>query len=456
MHPARMIGNGFGDSEGPHCISMRREKCLRIIDPRGMHAAAAIGTAQIRRWTTVCKFAASLMAVTLLAVSGLQAQPQADDEWQTIFRQGTQAFSEGDLPTAAQSFRRVTQMQPQFAEGHFNLGLVLLRQGDTSAAGKEFRAALKLKPGLRGANLFLGITLYASNQFGPAKLAFQRELVGDPKDAAAMVWLGRTEIALNEPSNAADILDKAVALDPHNVDTLYFCGRAHMLASKEAYDKLYNADPNSWRVHEVLAQSYSDSDHYQQAITEYLAAIKLAPQEPELHEWLGDEYLATSNTTDAMEAYSAELAVAPANYRAMYSLGVVQVETNNAKDGVESLRKALAGDSSLVRAYYYLGWGEQKLGNYDAALKYLNKTVEVRPSEYLVQRAYYQLSVVYRALNRPAESRAALAQYSALKQKSDKHTNAQPSELMKEDNDALPDDTSQAPVPHSAHDSNPP
>ena len=157
-----------------------------------------------------------------------------------------------------------------------------------------------------------------------------------------------------------------------------------------------------------------------------------------------------------MEAYSAELAIAPANYRAMYSLGVVQVETNDTKDGVETLRKALAGDASLIRAYYYLGWGEQKLGNYEAALKYLNKTVELHPSDHLVQRAYYQLSVVYRALKRPTESRDALAHYTALKQKSDQKTNAQPSELTKEDSDVLPGDASQAPVTPSTHDSNPP
>src|SRR6185437_2583479 len=138
------------------------------------------------------------------------------------------------------------------------------------------------------------------------------------------------------------------------------------------------------------------------------------------------------------------------------SLGVVQVETNDTKDGVESLRKALAGDASLVRAYYYLGWGEQKLGNYDAAMKYLNKTVEAHPTDYLVQRAYYQLSVVYRALNRPADARAELAQYAALKRKSEQHTNAQPSVLTKENSNALPDALSQGPEAQSPNDSNPP
>ena len=184
--------------------------------------------------------------------------------------------------------------------------------------------------------------------------------------------------------------------------------------------------------------------------------IKPAPHEPQLHEWLGDEYLATSKTTEAMEAYSAELAIAPANYRAMYSLGFVQVETNDTKDGVESLRKALAGDASLIRAYYYLGWGEEKLGNYEAALKYLNKAVELHPSDYLVERAYYQLSIVYRALNRPTDSRDAPAHYAALKRKSDQSKNAQPSELTKEGSETLADETSQAPVPPSDRDSNPP
>jgi Flp pilus assembly protein TadD len=211
--------NHFGERESLHCLPRQIQVNPQIRELRGRSAALAeIHRARILRRENGCKFAVSLMAVVLLAMSGLQAHVQADDKWQTIFRQGTLAFSEGDLPTAAQSFRRVTQMEPQFAEEHFNLGLVLLREGDTPAAGREFRTALKLKPGLRGANLFLGITVYGSNQFASAKLASERELATDPKEAAAMEWLGRTEIALNEPSNVADILDKAVAIDPHNVD----------------------------------------------------------------------------------------------------------------------------------------------------------------------------------------------------------------------------------------------
>jgi tetratricopeptide (TPR) repeat protein len=139
----------------------------------------------------------------------------------------------------------------------------------------------------------------------------------------------------------------------------------------------------------------------------------------------------------------------------MYSLGVVQVGTNNARDGVASLTKALSGDPSLTSAYYYLGWGEEKLGNYDASLKYLNKTIQVRPSKDLVQRAYYQLSRVYRLLNRPADSCAALAQFTTLKQKSDEQTNGKLSELMKK-HGASADDNSSDPTRNSTNAPNQP
>ena len=390
----------------------------------------ALRNRRISRWTILYKSAAALLITASLCAPRITAQ-QSDSAWETAFRQGAQAFRDGDIQAAEKSFTQVTQLEPHFAEGHFNLGLALQRLGHNAAAADEFRTALRLKPSLRGGDLFLGISLYASHQYKPAILALQRELAHDPKDAQAMLWLGRTELALNDPSAASNTLDKAAAIDPHNIDTLYYCGYAHMLASKEAYDKMYKVNPNSWRVHEVLGQAYSESDRYQQAIAEYQQAIKLAPREPQLHEWLGDEYLDTSNNTKAIEAYLGELSVSPKNYQAMYSLGMVQVETNDARDGVEALSKALTGDPTLTSAYYYLGWGEKKLGNNDAALKYLKMAIQTQPSPDLVQRSYYQLSRVYRLLNRPADSRAALAQFAMLKQKSDEQRNAKLSELMK-------------------------
>ena len=97
-----------------------------------------------------------------------------------------------------------------------------------------------------------------------------------PADANAWMWLGVVHLAKEQPEAAAEALDKAAKLDPTNVDILYDRGRAHLLISKDSYDKMFKADPNSWRVRQVLAQADAESDRHTDAIAEYEAAIKLA------------------------------------------------------------------------------------------------------------------------------------------------------------------------------------
>jgi Flp pilus assembly protein TadD len=56
---------------------------------------------------------------------------------------------------------------------------------------------------------------------------------------------------------------------------------------------MLHADPESWRVRQVLAQADAEADRDEDAVAEYQAAIKLAPNQPGLHEELGAEYQKT-------------------------------------------------------------------------------------------------------------------------------------------------------------------
>jgi hypothetical protein len=57
-----------------------------------------------------------------------------------------------------------------------------------------------------------------------------------------------------------------------------------MLVSKESYEQMYRADPNSWRVHQALAQSFVERERLDEPVRECQQAISLQPQEPGLHE----------------------------------------------------------------------------------------------------------------------------------------------------------------------------
>jgi len=206
------------------------------------------------------------------------------------FQQAAEAMRAGNLDRAGDGFASIVKDAPQFAEAYLNLGLVREEQGRHADAITSFKKALELKPRLRGANLFLGVAQFRSNQMDSAIVALHKETAAYPKDANAWMWLGVVELEKGDGLGAADALDKAANLSPDNVDILYHRGRAHLFVSNESYARMFKADPKSWRVRELLAEANASAERHMDAIAEYEAAIKLAPNEPRLHEDLGTQY----------------------------------------------------------------------------------------------------------------------------------------------------------------------
>jgi tetratricopeptide (TPR) repeat protein len=230
------------------------------------------------------------------------------------------------------------------------------------------------------------------------------------------MWLGVVELAKGRPEEAAEALDKAAKLDPKNVDILYDRGRAHLLISKNSYDKMFKADPNSWRVHQVLAQADAESERHTDAIAEYEAAIKLAPQQPGLHEELGTEYRNAGQVDAADTQYRAELEIDPHNTSARYKLGALQVERGRPDEAKSLIEAALQQNPALPDAPYYLGRAQSQLGDDEGAVVSFQRVLSSNADPEIIQQAYYQLATIYRRLHRMDEAKAALAQFEKLKQ----------------------------------------
>ncbi|MGH7169131.1 MAG: tetratricopeptide repeat protein, partial [Gemmataceae bacterium] len=300
--------------------------------------------------------------------------------------------------------------------GFFNLGLALeqaARLDDSLAALHKARA---LDPGLHGVQLFTGIVAYKLNRLPDARAALVRATHGEPDNASAWMWLGVTELAQNQPDAAAAALDHAARLDPKNADILYHRGRAHLLVSKESYDAMYALDPNSWRVHEVLAQSDAEALRTEDAIQEFQAAIRVAPTEPGLHEQLGDAFWTGGKLQQADAAYSAELAIDPHNALVKYKLGSLRVTNNQAERGIPLLKQALSGDPTLVDAHYYLGKGFDEAGQQAAAVEQFRLAIAGNGSEDLHIMSWYRLASLYRQTHQPQKAAHALAMFRQMRQ----------------------------------------
>jgi tetratricopeptide (TPR) repeat protein len=332
------------------------------------------------------------------------------------FQQAAEAMREGNLDRAGDGFASIVKDAPQFAEAYLNLGLVREEQGRHADAITSFKKALELKPRLRGANLFLGVAQFRSNQMDSAIVALHKETAAYAKDANAWMWLGVVELEKGDGQGAADALDRAAKLSPDNVDILYHRGRAHLFVSNESYSRMFKADPKSWRIRQLLAEANASAERHMDAIAEYEAAIKLAPNEPRLHEDLGTQYRLAGKTQEAEQAYLKELEIDPQNITAQYKLGVLAIEKGDAAHGKSLIEAALRVRPDLQHSDYNLGRAEMLLGNDAAAAQHFERATSAAGSDPdVVEQSWYQLGIVYRRLHRIDEAQKAMAAFQKLK-----------------------------------------
>jgi len=367
-----------------------------------------------RRRAPKRSFAIILPLLFLAALSsGNQRTPSDSND---LFREAMEALRQGHLDQAASGFAAVVKAAPAFAEAHFNLGLVLEEQGKNQEAIASLERALRLKPRLRGANLFLGIAEYRLNRFDLAITSLKKESVLDPSSANAWMWLGVVQLAAGHAEEAAESLDRAAKLDPKNIDILYHRGQAHLLVSRDSYSRMFKEDPTSWRVRQVLAQTAAAAERHDEAIAEYLQAIKLAPAQPGLHEELGTQYRTVGKLDEAEAAFRRELQLDPHNVLAIYKLGVLEVERNQPAEGIKLIETAIKEKPNLVNADYNLGRAKMAMGDDAGAIEDLKRATTGNSELDTVQQAWYQLGIAYRRLKRNDDARQAMAMFQRLKE----------------------------------------
>ena len=101
------------------------------------------------------------IAFATLHVSAIVAQAQ-DQTLQFLLADAAADQSRGDFASAAESYRKATEIDPSIPELWANLGLMDHQIGKSSEAIESFKHAIRIKPGLFVPQLFLGIEYLAA------------------------------------------------------------------------------------------------------------------------------------------------------------------------------------------------------------------------------------------------------------------------------------------------------
>ena len=144
------------------------------------------------------------------------ASPASESAYQAFIR-GCEAEEDGDLVTAAASYRRAIELQPTLSSAHTNLGHVHYRQGDLSGARAAFERALELEPAQPEARFNLAGLLEDAGDMERAIGHLQRVLWTHPRFADAHYNLARLLAREDRVEQAREHLTRYLQLDGEGV-----------------------------------------------------------------------------------------------------------------------------------------------------------------------------------------------------------------------------------------------
>jgi len=344
-----------------------------------------------------------MIGVHLLVFLALQTvSPEALQHMQA----GTEAEKNAHFDVAIVEFRKLTELEPNVAEGFVSLGQAYLENHDYDQAIPSLKQALKLNPDLQPAHQLLGYALLAQG--------YAVEAVSHLEKSQDIAALGIAQLEAGRLQDAVTNLQAALAKNPNDPDLLYYFGRASGLLSKQSIDTLIAAYPDSARAHQAMAENYYVLRQMPQAEKEFQEAIRLRPDLPKVHLELGLVYATASQWPQAEEAFRAETKLQPGLAEAAYRLGNAMLQQGKVREARVELTRSDKLLPEMPETLYSLGKAASLEGDPVSAEKDWKKVIELEKATSLAGQAHFALAALYRKQGKAQEAAHEMQEFKKL------------------------------------------
>ncbi len=343
-----------------------------------------------------------IRALLLLYFAWQVASPQAAEHMQA----GIAAEKGRQFEIAVTEFKKVTELDPFFADGFISLGQAYMETGNYEAAIPPLKHALELNADLLPAHELLGYALLSQGYAGEAIPHLQRS----PDKTA----LGIAEIQTGQLPEAVANLQAAMAAHPNDPDLLYYLARASGLLAKQSIDTLLAAYPDSARAHQAMAENYFVLRRMPDAEKEYREALRHRPNLPEAHLALGEVYAGAFQWDKAEEQFRLQTKLQPGNAEAAYRLGEALLEQGKAHEARAELLRADRLMPEMPETLYSLGKAASLEGDAAAAEKAWTKLLSIEKQSALAAQAHFGLAGLYRKQGKTAEAQREMQEFQSL------------------------------------------
>lgn len=259
------------------------------------------------------------------------------------------------LEEAVTHYSRGLALNPNYAEGHYNLGNVHEKRGAIDEAIASYTSALRLKPDHPQVHYNLGVVLQGRGLLGKAMASYKRALASKPDYAEAHHNLGSALQLEGKLEDAIIHYQRAVAQKPDYTEAHYSLGVVFRYTEQleEAAASCKRAialNPNHAEAHNNLGVISQEMSDLNTAEVSYNRAVEINPDYAEAHNNLGAVRKDMGVLDASINSYNRALDVNPEYAEAHNNLGLVLEETGDLEAAVTSYSKALDIDPDYVNA----------------------------------------------------------------------------------------------------------
>jgi len=394
----------------------------------------------------IAKIATILVSITcLLGPAFCVSQTTEEKQQIDSHLQKAQTFLREKKPDEAiPELEAVVALDANNADAQGNLGVLLFFRADYAKAIPHLRAALAVEPNLTKIQGLLGIAERNTGDVAAARTDMEA-VFPQLQDVKFKTQIGLQLIEMNSTSGdlekAASIAGQLRRSDPENAEVLYASYRIYSDLAAESMLTLSLVDPNSAQMHQLMAHEEAREGNTNGSIAQYRKAIAINPRLPGIHFELAD-LLNTSQDPklkqEALQEYLEALKDNPGDVKTQCRLGEIYAVKGDFAQSYSYYSKAVALQPDNAEANFGLAKTLISMDQKSKALPVLERAVQLEPTN---AAAHYRLSTLYREENRSADAKRELDEFLKYKQMKEKlraiykEMQIQPDQIREDDKD---------------------
>lgn len=222
---------------------------------------------------------------------------------QKFLESGNKYFNQKRYGEASIQYRNALQVDPQFAEAYYRLGLSFLQQGQWVPAGQALSRAVAFDPENLDAHIRLGNIFLGIGQYPDARSQGEEVTRRNPQNADAHVLLGQVSVQQKNFADAKNEFEQAMKIAPWSPVPYTDLGLAQLMngefnLAETNFQKAMQLSPDEPQFAINLANFYRGRQEFDKSLLVLREAAARNPKAVALQLAVADLYYYEKRTND--------------------------------------------------------------------------------------------------------------------------------------------------------------